>query len=163
MNFTQTKTTTPKDLVCLSHLRWGFVYQRPQHLLSRFAKQQRVFFVEEPVATTGAPRIEIRKCPESEVNICVPQVPEGVSRASHDTILKLLLINLLTDQNISDYLLWYYTPMALSFSTHLRPRLTIFDCMDELSAFKGAPQDMKDREAELLRRADLVFTGGQSL
>jgi UDP-galactopyranose mutase len=159
----RTKTTTPEDLVCLSHLRWGFVYQRPQHLLSRFAKQQRVFFVEEPVPASGVPRMEIIRCPESGVNICVPQMPEGLSRASQDTILKLLLNNLLTEQQITDYLLWYYTPMALSFSTHLQPRLTVFDCMDELSAFKDAPQEMKDREAELMRLADLVFTGGQSL
>jgi UDP-galactopyranose mutase len=153
----------PEDLVCLSHLRWGFVYQRPQHLLSRFAKHQRVFFVEEPVPSTGAPRMEIQVCPESGVNICVPQIPEGIGRSSQDTIQKLLLNNLLTEQRVQDYLLWYYTPMALSFSTHLQPRLTVFDCMDELSAFKNAPQEMKDREAELLQRADLVFTGGQSL
>jgi UDP-galactopyranose mutase len=163
MNFSKTKTTMPEDLVCLSHLRWGFVYQRPQHLLSRFAKHQRVFFIEEPVPTTGAPRIEIHRCPESGVHICVPQIAEGLGRASQDTILKLLLNNMLIEQQISDYLLWYYTPMALSFSTHLKPRLTVFDCMDELSLFKGAPQEMKDREAELLHRADIVFTGGQSL
>ena len=92
-----------------------------------------------------------------------PQIPGDLSHASHDTIMKLLLNNLMTEQRISDFLLWYYTPMALSFSTHLQPRLTVFDCMDELSAFKDAPQEMKDREAELLSRADLVFTGGQSL
>ena len=163
MNFNKSKTNMPEDLVCLSHLRWGFVYQRPQHLLSRFAKHQRVFFVEEPVPTTGAPRMEITVCPESGVRVCVPQMPEGLTRASQDTIQKLLLNNLLTEQRISNYVLWYYTPMALSFSSHLQPRITIFDCMDELSAFKGAPQEMKDREAELLRRADLVFTGGQCL
>ena len=163
MTLNNTKTTMPEDLICLSHLRWGFVYQRPQHLLSRFAKQQRVFFVEEPVPTTGVPRMEIHQCPESGVNICVPQMPEGLGKASQETILRLLLNNLLADHKISDYLLWYYTPMALSFSSHLKPRLTVFDCMDELAAFKGAPQEMKDREAELLAKADLVYTGGQSL
>jgi UDP-galactopyranose mutase len=163
MNFSKTKTTMPEDMVCLSHLRWGFVYQRPQHLLSRFAKHQRVFFVEEPVPTSGAPRMDIRRCTDTGVYICVPQVAEGLSKASQDTILKLLLNNMLVENKITDYLLWYYTPMALSFSTHLQPRLTVFDCMDELSLFKGAPQEMKDREAELLRRSQIVFTGGQSL
>ena len=163
MNFSKTQTTTPEDLVCLSHLRWGFVYQRPQHLLSRFAKHQRVFFIEEPVPTSGVPRIQMQQCPESGVNICVPQIPGDLGHASQSTIMKLLLNSLMTEQRISDFLLWYYTPMALSFSTHLQPRLTVFDCMDELSAFKDAPQEMKDREAELLSRADLVFTGGQSL
>jgi UDP-galactopyranose mutase len=153
----------PRNVVCLSHLRWGFVYQRPQHLLSRFARHARVFFVEEPVPTDGTPRVERYTCPESAVNIMVPQMPQGLSTATQETILKLLLNNLLLEQGIDDYLLWYYTPMALAFSSHLKPQVTIFDCMDELSAFKGAPQEMKDREAELMRRADVVFTGGQSL
>ncbi|HUS06320.1 MAG TPA: glycosyltransferase family 1 protein [Bryobacteraceae bacterium] len=156
-------TASADDVLCLSHLRWGFVYQRPQHLLSRFARDRRVFFVEEPVTTEGAPRMELRKCPESGVNIVVPQIPANLSPETTATIQKLLLNNLIKDQHIDDYLLWYYTPMALQFSRHLTPKLTVFDVMDELSAFKGAPQDMKDREAELLRRADIVFTGGQSL
>jgi UDP-galactopyranose mutase len=155
--------TSAADLICLSHLRWGFVYQRPQHLLSRFARDRRVFFIEEPVETDGAPYMELRRCPESGVNIAVPQIPSGLSQPTAETIQKLLLNNLIREQHIDDYLLWYYTPMALSFSRHLTPKLTIFDVMDELSAFKGAPQEMKDREAELLERADIVFTGGQSL
>lgn len=160
---TNNQITSAADLICLSHLRWGFVYQRPQHLLSRFARDRRVFFVEEPVTTDGAPRMEIRRCPESGVTIAVPQIPGDMNPATSETIQKLLLNNLIKEQHIDEYLLWYYTPMALSFSRHLTPKLTIFDVMDELSAFKGAPQEMKDREAELLRRADIVFTGGQSL
>lgn len=156
-------TTLPQDVVCLSHLRWGFVYQRPQHLLSRYARTHRIFFVEEPVHTDGVPRMEHHVCPESGVNVMVPQIPEGLSTATRETIQKLLLNNLLTEQEIGPYVLWYYTPMALAFSAHLKPAITVFDCMDELSAFKNAPQEMKDREAELLRRAQLVFTGGQCL
>ena len=162
-NSSTTPSVLPRDVVCLSHLRWGFVYQRPQHLLSRFAREARVFFVEEPVPTDGVPRMERHVCPESGVNIMVPQMPEGLSLATQQTIQKLLLNNMLLEFEIGDYLLWYYTPMALAFSSHLKPQVTVFDCMDELSAFKGAPQEMKDREAELMRRADVVFTGGQSL
>jgi UDP-galactopyranose mutase len=122
-----------------------------------------VFFVEEPVQADCTPHCEIHTCAESRVKIVVPHIPTGLGTASQETILKLLLNNLLTEHDISDYLLWYYTPMALSFSRHLEPRITVFDCMDELAAFKGAPQEMKDREDELLRCADIVFTGGQSL
>jgi UDP-galactopyranose mutase len=93
----------------------------------------------------------------------VPHIPSGLGQSSQDTIFKLLLSNFLADGQISDYVLWYYTPMALSFTRHLEPRLTVFDCMDELSAFKNAPEEMKGREAQLLERADIVFTGGQSL
>src|SRR3712207_992577 len=100
--------TLPKDVVCLSHLRWGFVFQRPQHLLSRFARTHRVFFVEEPVPTDGVPRVEISVCPETGVHVVVPQMPQGLSVATMETIQKLLLNNLLLEQDIRDYLLWYY-------------------------------------------------------
>jgi UDP-galactopyranose mutase len=156
--------TTANDLLCLSHLRWGFVYQRPQHLISRFAKTKRVFFVEEPVfAENQTPRMDIRLCEESGVTVCVPHLPAGLGHETIMTIQKLLLNNLIDEYEISDFILWYYTPMALEFSRHLSPAITVFDCMDELSAFAGAPREMKDREAEMLRRADIVFTGGQSL
>jgi UDP-galactopyranose mutase len=139
------------------------VYQRPQHLMSRFAREHRVFYVEEPVPTEGSPSLEMHVCPETGVNIMVPRLPIGLSAATAVTVQKLLLMNMLTEHRIREFGLWYYTPMALAFSSHLQTRLTVFDCMDELSAFKGAPQEMKDREAELMARADLVFTGGQSL
>jgi UDP-galactopyranose mutase len=158
------KETTANDLVCLSHLRWGFVYQRPQHLISRFAKTKRVFFVEEPIfAEDETPRMQIELCQESGVTVCVPHLPSGLGHDTIMTIQRLLLNNLIAEHEISDYILWYYTPMALEFSRHLTPAITVFDCMDELSAFAGAPREMKDREAEMLRRADVVFTGGQSL
>jgi len=107
--------------------------------------------------------MEHHRCPDTGVNIMVPQMPQGLSLATQETIQKLLLNNMLLEYGISDYLLWYYTPMALAFSAHLKPQVTVFDCMDELSAFKDAPQEMKDREAEVMRRSDVVFTGGQSL
>jgi UDP-galactopyranose mutase len=93
----------------------------------------------------------------------IPQIPHNLSRATQDTIQRLLLKNMLAEHEVDDYLLWYYTPMALSISSQLKPRFIVFDCMDELSAFKGAPQEMRDREAELMNKANLVFTGGQSL
>jgi UDP-galactopyranose mutase len=150
------------DLVCLSHLRWGFVYQRPQHLISRFARHKRVFFIEEPVPG-DVPRMDLRTCQESGVHVCVPQIPSGLSAETSFTIQKLLLTQFLEENRVRDYILWYYTPMALEFSRHLTPAVTVFDCMDELSAFAGAPREMKEREAEMLRRADVVLTGGQSL
>ncbi|MDX6693461.1 MAG: UDP-galactopyranose mutase [Blastocatellia bacterium] len=152
------------DLVCLSHLRWDFVYQRPQHLLTRFAREgRRVFFVEEPVYDAGSMRLEVRER-ESGVRVVVPHLPEGlVSSVATDAVQQGLIDRLFEEHNIREHILWYYTPMAISFTHHLRPQAVIYDCMDELSAFKGAPQALRFRETELFRRADLVFTGGQSL
>jgi UDP-galactopyranose mutase len=151
------------DLVCLSHLRWDFVYQRPQHLLSRCAKGRRVFFVEEPIFVQGPSRLEVSQR-EDGVYVVVPHLPEGLSsEVAVEAIQQAMIDRLFAEQGIRDYVLWYYTPMALGWTRHLKPIATVYDCMDELSAFKNAPRLLREREADLFRRADLVFTGGQSL
>lgn len=151
------------DLVCLSHLRWDFVFQRPQHLLTRCASERRVFFVEEPKYGAGALRMDVSLRDEG-VYVCVPHLPEGLKSAEAAEALQQALLNrLFAEYEITDHVLWYYTPMAVAWTRHLQPLATIYDCMDELSAFKGAPRELREREAELFRRADLVYTGGQSL
>lgn len=151
------------DIVCLSHLRWNFVYQRPQHLLSRCAQGKRVYFIEEPIfSEEPLGRLDTTQ-DESGVVVVVPHLPQGISEEAKNADLQVLLDGLFAEQNISNYICWYYTPMAIAFTSHLQPQAIIYDCMDELSAFKGASNALKNYEAELFRRADLVFTGGQSL
>lgn len=154
--------TTDYDLVCLSHLRWDFVYQRPQHLLSRCARARRVFFVEEPVRGDALPRLECSRR-DCGVTVVVPHVPRDLDDEETEMILSSLVDDLIGGQRLGHYVLWYYTPMALGFTRHLVPAATVYDCMDELSGFWGAPRALRERERDLLRSADLVFTGGRSL
>jgi UDP-galactopyranose mutase len=151
------------DVLCLSHLRWDFVFQRPQHLLSRCARDRRVIFFEEPTHGDGPARLEVRTSDPHGVEIAVPRLPRALRAEDRDAALAELVTDLLRRRSMRDYVLWYYTPMALPFTRHLRPAAVLYDCMDELAAFAGAPPELGDREAELLRRADLVLTGGQSL
>jgi UDP-galactopyranose mutase len=148
------------DLVCLSHLRWDFVFQRPQHLLTRCARGRRVFFVEEPVYGDGL-RLDVSER-EGGVRVVVPHLPEQ-ARGDGEGLQRTLLDQLFAEHGIRDHVLWYYTPMPAAWTRHLTPLAVVYDCMDELSAFKGAPPELREREAELFRRADLVFTGGRSL
>jgi glycosyltransferase involved in cell wall biosynthesis len=148
------------DLVCFSHLRWDFVFQRPQHLLTRCGQRRRVFFVEEPVFGEDL-RLDVSER-EGGVRVVVPHLPEG-ARAESDALQRRLLERLFAAHDINHYVLWYYTPMAVAWTRHLRPAAVVYDCMDELSAFRGAPPELRGREEELFRLADLVFTGGQSL
>jgi glycosyltransferase involved in cell wall biosynthesis len=157
-------SSTRPDLVCLSHLRWDFVYQRPQHLMTRCAAGRRVFFFEEPVwdSPEGDIHLEVSERPGG-VRIAVPHLPPGLPPEAAEAAQGELLRGLLEEQGITDYVLWYYTPMAVAFTAGLQPSAVVYDCMDELSLFRGAPPDLLEREARLLSQADLVFTGGQSL
>jgi len=151
------------DILCLSHLRWNWVFQRPQHLLTRAAASRRVFFFEEPIfETDSAARLQL-SCPHARVTVATPVVPSGLRGAPLAAAVQRLLDLLIAQQGIDEYLSWYYTPMALQYSRHLTPVATVYDCMDQLSAFAGAPPEMLSLERELLSRSDVVFTGGHSL
>ncbi|WP_201766023.1 glycosyltransferase family 1 protein [Cesiribacter andamanensis] len=158
-----TQAANLPDLVCLSHLRWDFVYQRPQHLLSRFARHTRVFFVEEP-HFDGPETSWLDVSPrDGGVQLVVAHLPHGLSPAQIEAEQRRLLDGFFAEQDLKHYIFWYYTPMSLGFTDHFSPLLTVYDCMDELSAFKFAPERLKELEQQLFQKADLVFTGGQSL
>ena len=156
------ETTT---LICFSHLRWNFVFQRPQHLMSRFAREMDVIFWEEPVEV-GAHEtafLEIREAQDgSNVRVVVPHLPKDMPEDAREAALKRLLQAHLSPIR-GTLISWYYTPMMLPFSRHLEVDLTVFDAMDELSKFKFAPVKLLELEQELIDRADIVFTGGSSL
>jgi UDP-galactopyranose mutase len=147
-------------VLCLSHLRWDFVYQRPHHLLSRCAREHDVVFFEEPLFDRAVPELEIRE-PATGIRTVTPHLPRGLTDAA--PALRRLLDGLLAGVSARELILWYYTPLALDFTKHLLPAATVYDCMDELSLFRDAPPALAMYEAQLLQRADVVFTGGQSL
>lgn len=150
-------------LVCFSHLRWDFVWQRPQHLLSRAANHYNVLVIEEPIFKPGiSAHMDVSDRPQG-VAIAVPMLPEGLS---HEDVLAEqhdLIEALIGREALSPRVFWYYTPMALAFTSDLESDLCIYDNMDELSLFRGASQELLDLENSLFARADLVFTGGMSL
>ncbi|WP_296578556.1 glycosyltransferase [Phreatobacter sp.] len=149
------------QLVCFSHLRWDFVFQRPQHLLSRAALDHDVYFIEEPILEEGArPQLRASRRPEG-VTVIVPVLPPAGEHAAAVMIAELLLPIL--PPSTRQRILWYYTPMAMAFSREVEAEVVVYDNMDELSAFRGAPARLLELEAELFARADLVFTGGMSL
>ena len=156
-----TQKDLPQHLLCFSHLRWNFVYQRPQHLMSRAAEGMKVWYVEEPIWGNEL-RVEVRSEGEN-LTILVPHIPHGTPFDDVLAYQRRLLDQLIETERITDFVSWYYTPMALLFSDHLTPVGTVYDCMDELSAFLGAPRELIDLESKLINRADQVFTGGYSL
>jgi glycosyltransferase involved in cell wall biosynthesis len=151
-------------LIVFSHLRWNFVYQRPQHLLSRLARHWRVLFVEEPVPDTRGNWLEVM-APCDGVTVLRPHTNvagQGFSDQQLPLIADLLR-GYMDTHRVVNYVAWLYTPLALPLVDELSPRAVLYDCMDELSAFKDSPAQLREREAALLKRADLVFTGGPGL
>jgi UDP-galactopyranose mutase len=150
------------DLLCFSHLRWDFVFQRPHHLLTRAARAHRVFFIEEPVYDATVPHTTVST--RDGVAVVVAHLradePDDASQMTR------LLDGLVKQFGISpDPIVWYYTPMALPWTEHLHggAAAVVYDCMDHLAGFKDAPIGLIELEDQLLRAADVVFTGGRSL
>lgn len=166
INNTPTIATWPhlsnSDLICFSHLRWNFVYQRPQHLLSRFANHTRVFFFEEPIYHDAPDKLHINETLKN-VYVVVPHLQHGGTIENSILKQRNMLNDLISVMEINTYFTWYYTPMALPFTDHLEPAMIVYDCMDELSAFKFAPPALKENEKILLSKSDVVFTGGYSI
>jgi UDP-galactopyranose mutase len=154
----------PYTIVAFSHLRWNFVYQRPQHLLARLAATHPVVFVEEPEFEEGPPRWD-RSTPQPNVTVYRPRTPirshgfDGEQQAA----LEPLISELSAELGNATLVAWLYTPMALPLALSLDPQAAVYDCMDELSLFLGAPPQLLTRESQLLEYADVMFTGGPSL
>ncbi|HVM29469.1 MAG TPA: glycosyltransferase family 1 protein [Candidatus Limnocylindrales bacterium] len=172
--------TTHADIVCLSHLRWDFVYQRPNHLMARAAERHRVYFVEEPelrttdaagqahggmtTPTSGSDTAARMETAEHDgVTVVRPILPAGTHPVRANALLRTAIDRFAATEGITRPWLWYYTPMALPWTEHLAARAVIYDCMDELSGFRFAPAAIRDLERRLLGRANVVFTGGRSL
>ena len=157
-------TPSLPPLICFSHLRWDFVTQRPQHLMKRFAAERRVFFWEEPIGCDHPlPYLEQHPFPADNIIALRPRVPHWWGREAVEAALRDLLDMLIDTAIPVDPVLWFYTPMMLGFADRVRAETIVYDCMDELSAFAFADPLLVEREAELIRRADVMFTGGYSL
>ena len=155
-----------KTIVVFSHLRWNFVFQRPQHLLTRLSKDYRIVFVEEPMRTEGGPYM-YSTVAAPNIHVLVPHTNEegwGFNDKQLVVMGKMTRDWLTNFDGITEgYGIWFYTPQALPMKDVLSPEFIVFDVMDELSLFKGAPESLKVRETELLKIADVVIAGGPSL
>lgn len=143
------------DIIVFSHLRWEFVFQRPQHIISRLAKKYNVLFVEEPVAYNETERNTYNSFnPMPGVTVWQPRVK---SINAMPALLNQYLGN--TEQATA----WFYSAAFVDVLNKFSFRKVIYDCMDELTLFQGAPQELQDQEEQLLAKAHVVFTGGKLL
>jgi glycosyltransferase involved in cell wall biosynthesis len=157
------KQIVSKGMICHSHLRWDFVYQRPQHLLTRFAKTAPVYFYEEPIFEETAESYLSISSRGTNLNIVVPHLQPNLDQDQIERALIALFDQFIAEFDLAETIFWYYTPMALKYSGRHSPKAIIYDCMDELSGFKFADSKISNYEQQLFALADVVFTGGHSL
>ncbi|CCV05648.1 conserved hypothetical protein [Mesorhizobium metallidurans STM 2683] len=150
-------------ILCFSHLRWNFVHQRPQHILTLASTANQIVYFEEPLFEV-VPQAFMRSNDVSQsIRVVTPVLPVGTTPHAADAVQRRFLDTIVAATHQDRLTTWYYTPMALRFSDHIHCDVCVYDCMDELSAFKDAPPELVQMERRLLERADVVFTGGQSL
>lgn len=131
--------------------------------MSRFARNRKVYFFEEPIVEPGEPHLRSTICATSGVRVHTPILPPDIPPQQAVKVQREMLSSTISNKGIEDFVQWYYTPMARQFASGLGALVTVYDCMDELSAFAKAPASIRENEQALFREADLVFTGGQSL
>ncbi len=149
------------DIIVFSHLRWEFVTQRPQHIVNRLAQGRKVLFIEEPIAYTDEDRGTARTV---QVGKSVTVVQPHISHEHMIAELEKIVAEYSEKLAIKNPILWFYSPMFSDIIPSIKNhRLVVYDCMDELSAFKGASPELKFKERMLVSYADVVFTGGKSL
>jgi UDP-galactopyranose mutase len=158
----ETYVTAPVVL-CFSHLRWNFVFQRPNHLMSRCARDRRVLFVEPPLFDTDVPFLERVELAPNLLRVVPHQRDDQSSAAAQDEITRKMIASLCDELGIAESIHWFYTPMMLPVARGLRHSLVVYDCMDELANFLHAPKELVARERELMKLADVMFTGGMAL
>lgn len=157
------KTRDLSPLVCFSHLRWDHVRQRPQHLMDRFASKRPVIYFEEPLFTDHhLAYYEAHRYAGTQVRAVRPCLPRSLDAAGQLVALSGLLDEVLALHRRPP-VLWFYTPAMLAIAEHVHAAAVVYDCMDELANFRYARGDLKELEARLLQRADVVFAGGRSL
>jgi len=150
--FHQGGERTKYDMVVFCHLRWDFVYQRPQHLISRLAKTMKILLIEEP---WHRPEQSANRLTEITANLHILQ--PNVHQIEEITTI-------LPDYTNKDVTVgWFYSASFLPLLDYFSFETVVYDCMDELSLFKGAPQKLVEQERQLMHKADIVFTGGKSL
>lgn len=149
-------------LICFSQLRWNFVFQRPQHLMTRFAESLSIIYWEEPtfenIVSPNLCKIDV----SNRLKVITPKFPNSFNKNELNNCLRNLL-NEFIRENGNPAIKYYFTPMAIAYSQDTMAKCVVYDCMDELSAFKFAPAEMQDMETVLLNHADVVFTGGRSI
>lgn len=143
------------DMVVFCHLRWQFVYQRPQHIISRMAKEYKVLFIEEPIAFEPGE--------ENSGNLIIINDNLHVLQPRVSNINKIKnIIPQFVSNNHVDFG-WFYSAAFVPLLEEFNFNTIVYDCMDELSMFKGAPSELIVLEKFLLSNAHIVFTGGKSL
>ena len=161
---TLTDRVARAPLLVFSHLRWSFVFRRPQQLLTRLARDFDIYFVEEPVFAEGPPAL-MSAIHQNGIEVLTPRTPVFAPGFHDDqlAVMKPLVDEFVAARGLVEPIAWLCTPLALPLIADLEPCAVVYDCMEDPAASKFAPPALQAREAELMELADVVLAAGPSL
>lgn len=142
------------DMIVFCHLRWQFVYQRPQHVIERLSHHLKVLFVEEPLPNSTSHSSGNLIVVNDNLHILQPNVEDVKSIAK-------ILPEYVNNKSIPFG--WFYSASFSPLLEELNFQTVVYDCMDEPSLIKGDSQELLNQEEYLMSHADIIFTNVQSL
>jgi len=153
----KTAFNRPKNILCFSIHRWDFALRRPQQLLLRFSEDTNVYFFEEPIFDAAGEGFLSYSTRSETLWMVVPHLKAGLTSVEVTFHLAELLDKFLENAQLDNWIFWYYSCPALSFSKKYKPKLVIYDCLEESLVLDHAAEETNRLEEELLKRSDLVF------
>lgn len=138
------------DLIVFSHIKWSDPLQRLHHLIQRYSYDRRIFFIERPQMVDGLnPHLEIED--RGQVAVVTPYIPALLKPSEKQEEVRDLLDDLLEDEKVHQFHLWYSDALAYKYSQHLVPTLLIYD------GFSASRTEEHELEKSLIDRADLIL------
>jgi glycosyltransferase involved in cell wall biosynthesis len=157
-------------LIAICHLNWDWVWQRPQQFLSRLAMNHSVLFVETHCSQTRDSYTRTRVA-LNHPGVTILEIHLPANRWNDGDVIDRQRRRILKHRLAGEFggaydgaILWFNDPMAVTaYAGELGERMIVYDCMDELTQFLGAPPMLHARERELTLRADVIFCGGRKM
>jgi hypothetical protein len=150
------------NLICFSNLPWNQNYPRTKFIIGCFSNHYVTYYVEECVIDDQEDGYNLGKTKEGVWIISPHLMRKNCTEGEKNTRASKVIKDFFNEEGISDYVFWYYTPMVFSFTKGFKPKLSIYDRIDEERAFSFIDSQAKILKQELSEKADIVFEGNQT-
>ncbi len=150
-------------VICISTSPWGFMFQRPQQLMTLFSEDFKIGYINPPVTSKPALSYEevIRKYTDiinPNLIVLKPRIPKILNHSAASRYYVELLKNFSLEFGFKDIILWICLPQFEYLCGQLDEKLVIYDCQDDYASFSWTPDTTREYDQRLTEKADIVIT-----